>query len=147
MEKIVLTEKEIEIMQSVCTYSAEKGAEKDFTPDVFKDLREEIRPVFKVRLFTVDQFDKVPSTESALRQASAEDISEIARKQVFGWKSSAFTKQGEGFLEFVPDENGNPDKKVWQLIPRPIKGNIYLHVLQNSGLLGGEKLGLVLSLR
>ena len=134
---------DLKLLQAICPFSAEDGDVKEYTPESFERVQnKEYIPVFSIKLFTIGEYEKVPNTGVALEKMTTLEISEIARKRVIGWKNVRCIKDGS-LLEFKADSNGNPIKDIWLKIPFVIQGNILHHAIKCSGLLQGERLGLV----
>lgn len=134
---------DLKLLEAICPFSAEDGDIKEYTPEIFEKLEnKDYKPVFKLQLFTIGEYDKVPNSGGALEKMTTAEISELARKRVKGWENLRYLKDGSQAV-FKPDEKGNPIKEVWGKVPFAIQGNILHHAIKCSGLLHGERLGLV----
>jgi hypothetical protein len=134
---------DLKALEGVCPFSADENDFALFTPDYFIKAisNKALHPVFKVRLFTIDEGKAAPKDSEGIAKMTTEEISEMARLHVTGWDNLLAVHTGKT-IAYVADEKGNPDKKLWSKIPLTIQGNILLHAIKISGLLHGEKLGL-----
>lgn len=113
-----------------------------YSPKKYQELEEEIRPAFEIKSFTKEEFLKAKKLLKDVKNAKEEDINEIVRKKVVNWKNV----YDLGTLEEIPfksDESSEGcDKKLFEVIPPIIVGDLFFNISRISGLIDTDLLGL-----
>lgn len=129
-------------LDGLVPFSAEDGDTFEYTPERFVNMKitESLRPIFELKLFTIEEQAKVPSNPEQVAKLSTEELLEIARKQVKGWKNLVSVKGKE--IPYKSEADGGADSKLFARLPRVVVGDILFKLIRSSGLFCGDKLGL-----
>lgn len=116
----------------------------DFVPVIYENqsVPEEYRPDFKLRGYTQSEQRRVLKILRDMNSATDEEIDEMARRTVIGWKKLFNVGNGE-LIEFEADQDGSANKKLFvQFVPVHIRTKILIHASKASGLFDLDRLGL-----
>jgi len=143
-----LTKEDRDALAGLLPFSAE--ARDEFTPEFFRVVDEELRPVFLLRPFTQAEKDKVSDAMTkVLSQPDKVDtatITDFARWAVSGWSTVLDVATGEE-IDFVEAKAPVSHevccaKQAFEKLPRATINAILRRANQISGLLSAEALGL-----
>ena len=146
MEKRILDEATRKLLHSVAPFSSASSIK--FTPAFCEVLPENIRPVYILRGFTVEEGAEM---DELLESAAASKLEKwnqkafaLCRKVIIGWGNVFDIGSGEE-VSYVPDPAGGIDKTLWAQHPINIKSALFTKAMNLHGLMDIEKLGLASS--
>ena len=117
-------------------------SEISYTPEAYKDVPEEYRPIFKVRPFTKAEETIVKRHISSDDKISGEEKTyESVRKCLIGWEN-LIDLGSNSIIEYKAHEKGGCEKELFHRLPSLIIADLFLYIGKISGLLDLEKRGL-----
>jgi hypothetical protein len=111
----------------------------EYTPDIFKDITEEYKPVFTIRSWTRNEAKIVMSSQGKI---DVEKAREYTRKATVGWRN-VFDAGSGNEIDYVADSTTGCDKALWDALPDTLYVELFKYVSQISGLALREKTSLV----
>lgn len=118
-----------------------QGGMMDYTPEIFKDIASKIKPVFKLRAFTRQEFQEVRDIYGNNEKEKQGALWAVGRKALKGWDKIFDLSTGEAVI-FKADADGGIDKDLWETLPLTIRRMIFTQISIMSGLLEQERQGL-----
>jgi len=107
----------------------------DFTPPMYDDVPEELRPVYKLRSMNKGEADCVSRAlgKKTDNQDLADLMREAVRKCCIGW-SNLIDLGAEELIEYHQDDKGGASKELFNSVPLVAITELFTHLTKMSGL-------------
>ena len=117
----------------------------EFTPKACKaptsKIPEAFRPVYLLSCFTIAERKDVSAQLRKATDLSYEDIKALVKKKIHGFSRIFDIGSGQE-IDFAPDADGTISSAQLSVLPKIVVEEIFYYIIQASGLMDTEKLGL-----